>query len=186
MWHDSGCYEEGVYATKEEERASERLTRYCNSMERIPKLLEMREVLPVRSWLRLLGESWSAADNIAAYIPQLLFEPPISNMDGPIRAMMSHDEWEEFLSFPETLEIYRGCYEGVNENGCCWSLDKNIARRFPTLVRYRRSNANAILRHGTVWKHEIIAYKNDRNEREVIIRTCDVHEDEYIEIEKDQ
>lgn len=182
MWLD-GSYDPESYGTDEEKEAARSLTRYCNSMERLPKLLELRQTLPVRSWLRLLGESWDLCDNIADYLDEILFESPIKDMDGPVRAMMEKVEWREFLDFPETLIIYRGCYEGINDDGCCWSLDRDIAASFPFLARYRQEDAKAVLLHGSVWKHDIIAYKNSRNEREIIIRTCDIDRIEYLDSE---
>ena len=185
MWPD-GCYDAESYCTEEEEEAARWLNRYCNSMERLPRLLEMRKDLPTRSWLRLLGESWTLTDNVRDYVNQILFEPPIADMDGPIRAMMDQDEWRGFLALPETLQIYRGCYEGINDDGCCWSLDRNIAANFPTLVRYQRTDSQAVVLHGTVWKHEIIAHKISRNESEIIIRTCDIQHTEYLDIAIDE
>lgn len=140
-----GCYDTESYCTEEEEEAARSLNRYCNSMERLPRLLELRKNLPARSWLRLLGESWTLADNVRDYPNQIFSEPPIADIDGPIRAMMDQDEWRAFLAFPETLQIYRGCYEGINEDGCCWSLDRNVAAMFPTSVGYRRTDSRALV-----------------------------------------
>ncbi len=146
-------------------------------------LLEMRESLPAHSWLRLLGESWSLCDNTGIYSEQVFFEPPIENMEGPVKGMMSKQEWDEFTAFPEYLKIYRGCYVGLNDDGISYSLCKKTAARFPSLVGYRKTGYQPVLLHGSVWKHDIVAYKNCRNEREIIIRTCDIVETEYLELQ---
>lgn len=177
------CYIPGVYSSKKEKVAATWLNRYCDSGSRMPKLLEMREILPPHSWLRLLGESWSLCDNTGIYSDQIFYEPPIEDMEGPVKGMMSKQEWDEFTAFPKDRKIYRGCYEGLNDDGISWSLCKETAASFPFLVSYRKTGYKPVRVHGSVWKTEIVAYKNCRNEREIIIRTCDIVETEYLELQ---
>lgn len=153
---------------------AENILLQCDSYQRMGRLMDLKKKLWPPTWLKLLGEYWSLCDNVWRYADRILFEKPISNIDGPVREMMNDEEWKDFMLLPDRLEIFRGCYEGLNEDGICYSLDKGIAASFPTLNGYRVQGKQPILLHGLVNKSEVVAYKNDRGEREIIIRECQI------------
>lgn len=146
----------------------------CDSYQRMGCLIDLKEELPPPTWLKLLGQFWSMCDNTWRYVDRILFESPLANIDGPVREMMNDKERGEFQLLPDRLEIFRGCYAGLNEDGICYSLDRKIAADFPMHLQYQVANRRPILLRGLVDKNEIIAYKNDRREREIIIRDCDL------------
>jgi hypothetical protein len=66
---------------------------------------------------------------------------------------------------PEEFRVYRGCAE-FNKAGVCWSLDREVAAKFPFLLRY--CVENPLLISATVQKSSVLAVKLDREEAEVI------------------
>lgn len=117
------------------------------------------------AWWRLLGEQWSACDNINEWsevIRQLMLSAPRQHLD----LMMSIDERLELASMPEEFTVWRGCY-GFNREGLSWSLDRDVAASFPTLNRYRHESHSPQLIEGVCRRRDAVL-KNDRGEREVI------------------
>ncbi|MBV5341525.1 MAG: hypothetical protein J0665_18545 [Deltaproteobacteria bacterium] len=145
------------------EKADEILL-HSSSYELMGAILELFRSTPLdfRTWLRILGENWSGCDNIFAYHKILKNFLP---KEGPVVGMMSADELTAYEALPDTVTIYRGCGK-KNKNGASWSLDKNIAAKFPFLNRYQVPDP--ILVTATVDKRQILAVKLDRNESEII------------------
>jgi hypothetical protein len=132
-----------------------------DSYERLGLMFDFVGRVPRHQWIRLLGKEWSGFDNVGHYLCHLAVELP----DGTEPEMMTKAEREALSALPEVVTVYRGC-GNVNRNGCCWSLDWDVAARFPTLMRYRVSDPMLVT--ATVRRDEIIALKLDRNESEVI------------------
>jgi len=117
---------------------------------------------PSKLWLRILGENWSGCDNIFAYqhiLKSLLPE------QGPVVEMMTSEELAAYEALSDTITIYRGCGK-KNKKGASWSLDQNVATKFPFLNTYQVPDP--ILVTATVDKYQILALKLDRNESEII------------------
>jgi hypothetical protein len=117
----------------------------------------------------LLGGWWSACDNVwrlRGIIRQELRDATREELD----AMMEPAELAALALMPERFTVYRGCYP-LNRPGLSWSLDRDIAARFPYLDRYsgpaRRYGQTPILRTGTIARSRAVL-KLDRNEREII------------------
>lgn len=138
----------------------------CNSYSRLPVLLDMHLPLflagRLSDWLLLLGEWWTCCDNISEHFGDLAGILP---EQGPVAEMMTDAEMEYFESLPEVVTIYRGAGKS-NRRGACWSLSGNVAKRFPSLLRYWQQTP--MLYTATVQKSRILAVKLDRNEAEVI------------------
>lgn len=146
------------------EEINERLV-FCGSYEKMGAILDLlRSGVPIdyKTWLRIVGENWSGCDNIFAYHKLLKCFLP---KEGPVVEMMTADELAAYEALPDTVTIYRGCGK-KNKNGASWTLDKNIASKFPFLNRYRVPDP--ILVTATVDKCHILAVKLGRNESEVI------------------
>jgi hypothetical protein len=63
------------------------------------------------------------------------------------------------------VTVYHGC--GVhNVDGVCWSLDRAVAERFPTLNRYRVDEP--LLVTAQVDRNDVLAVKLNRYEMEII------------------
>lgn len=133
-----------------------------DSYTRLPKLLSLRLKMEQKTWLSVLGELWTAIDNLSEHKDEL---KTILAKNGPLAEMMTKDEQALYETFPEVLEVYRGCGPD-NRNGVSWSLDKEVARKFPFLNHYKQVYPAVIT--GTVKKKNILAVKLDRDEKEII------------------
>jgi hypothetical protein len=77
---------------------------------------------------------------------------------------MMNEEDDQFLrSLPEEVTIYRGCQEGLNENGLSWTLDKSKAEFFAN-----RFGKKGIILERKIPKSEIVALLTVRGETEII------------------
>ena len=79
--------------------------------------------------------------------------------------MMTLEERELYQTLPEQFEIFRGCGPD-NMEGACWSLDPDVASRFPTLHRYQQTEP--LLVTAIVQREQVLAVKLDRQEAEII------------------
>ena len=74
---------------------------------------------------------------------------------------------------PEIVTVYRGADFQRNVVGLSWSLDRSMARQFPTSFnRYRA--LEPVLITAKVQRSQIIAYKQERGESEIITKDVDV------------
>lgn len=150
----------------------DRALQFCNSYNRLPALLDLHP-RAIRSgveaeWKALLGREWSICDNISEYLNDLI---DILPADGPVVEMMGDDEQAAFAQLPDIVTVYRGAGR-FNRMGASWSLDEQVARRFPTLNRYRQKTP--MLYTARVPKERILAVKLDREEAEVITLAAEI------------
>jgi|688.fasta_scaffold687261_2 hypothetical protein len=144
------------------DEASRFICRFTDSYNRMPCLIGLWSRMDRGEWLRLLGEWWTCCDNIGSYRRDLRWRLPKT---GPVPELMTAEEIEAYNALPERLTIYRGC--GLdNIHGASWSLERDIAARFPFLIRYRQDQP--LLVTAKVLKSRILAVKLERKEAEVI------------------
>lgn len=143
------------------EEADEKLI-FEDSYSRLHAIFFMYRQMQHNEWLKLLGEYWSVCDNIATIRTAL--KSRIGTV-GPIAEMMDNEEQAAYDALPDIVTIYRGCGK-KNIAGASWSLDRDIAARFPFLVRYKAREP--LLVTAKVKKSNILAVKLDRNELEII------------------
>jgi hypothetical protein len=148
------------------DRAQWLLSRFCDSYERLGELIAYSGIMARRPWLKLLGEEWSAVDNLWEWRAELQLLLPARTC----LLMMDHDERERWRELPDVVTIYRGC-SSVNSDGVSWSLDRSVAVRFPNLMRYRPpEGCPPQLVTAVVPRSRIVAVELGREEDEVI--TC--------------
>lgn len=148
------------------EQAEEAL-RFCNSYDRLPTLLDLSVMMDDSEWLFLLGREWSGCDNISEHSADLfdaIFNCGVSVC--PSKEMMTNEEQDFYDALPDLVTVYRGCYT-PNKWGFCWTLDINIAMKFPFFARYRM-DGQPLLVKALAKKENIIAVKTDRGEAEII------------------
>jgi hypothetical protein len=138
------------------------VSRWTGSYEKMPAVLAFKDKLSRPDWLRLLGEHWTMCDNIRNHRLELR---KILGTQRPLREMMDSEENAHYDSLPETVTCYRGCDASVLV-GASWTLNKEIARRFPTFGRYRARNP--VLITATVKKANVLAVIAGRKEEELI------------------
>lgn len=150
------------------------LFRNHDSYSRLPRLLEMQqnEELRPKTFYRLLGEIWTACDNIGPcseilsdiiYDTRLDFATPDT---CHIPVMMSRKEQKALAALPTKVEIYRGCGP-LNKQGYSWTLNREVAERFPRYMRFYQREP--LLLTATIERNMITALKMDRKEDEVIL-----------------
>lgn len=144
--------------------------KFANSYTRLPKLIEISGLCEWSDWMTVLGEEWTVCDNIGSHLFDLIEDSPFADaVDQPElgrRWLMTLEEQAAWESLPEVVTIWRGCY-AANKWGLSWSTDKEVARRFPSLHRYRQ-DCQPLLVKATVRRDDIIAFKHDRSEWEVV------------------
>jgi hypothetical protein len=114
-------------------------------------------------WLSLLGEWWSACDNISEHLGLLRLRLPSI---GPARPMMEPEELAAWEALPDRVIIYRGARR--YKLGASWTLERSVAELFPFRARYA-GGGEPVLITAEVEKKNILAIKLDRNEHEAII-----------------
>ncbi len=135
----------------------------ANSYTRLPNLIDCYRTCDRDDCLRVLGDIWTVCDNIGEHKADLRCILPRSA--EPL--MMTPEELAELEALPDPLTVSRGADRGVNERGLSWSLDRDVAARFPFLNRY--GARNPVLVTASVGKRSVTALKNCREERELII-----------------
>jgi hypothetical protein len=112
----------------------------------------------------LLGCIWENCDNIGWFLEQILER--LENADrSQLDAMMTPDEIKEWRKLPNSITAFRGC-SWENAGGMSYSLNEEIAARFPFLVRYYTEEP--ILLKAKINKRFSVL-KLGRNEFEIIL-----------------
>lgn len=135
---------------------------HADSYSRLPILLDLAELLPYERWLAELGRQWTICDNVGLHRARLRRLLPAR---GPVMPMMTAAEAAAWSALPDVVEVFRGCGT-CNLRGLSWSLSRQVASRFPRLMRYYADPALLVV--GRVHKTRVLAIKLDREEVEVI------------------
>jgi hypothetical protein len=142
------------------------IIKFCSATTMLPTLLgTLQRVMNFHDWRTLLGEVWTKCDNVGAYREELQRAMFPTGQPHTCPEMMTQEEREALAALPELVTVYRGCGP-ENVIGCCWSLDRETATIFPTLVGYRQESPRLVT--ATVRREGIVALKLTRNEKEVI------------------
>jgi hypothetical protein len=146
------------------------LRKNYGSHERLPVLLDVAddEVMNFDDWLTLLGEEWLYFDNVGIHKDRLfdLVSEMVLDIETVIPQMMCPKERVAFDALPEQIKIYRGCGPR-NMFGFSWSLDREIAAKFPFMRRYSTDQPRLLT--ATISKSRVAALKLERGEREVVV-----------------
>lgn len=147
---------------------------FANSYTRMPILMDGQPRSAsskyFREWLRALGCEWEGCDNISAFKSQLSKALLAAQERGLLHLLMTEAERMVVENLPGSFTVYRGCYER-NRDGLSWTLCKKTAQAFPALNRYRQDGQAPLLLERTISKSEVIAFKGDRQEQEIILLT---------------
>lgn len=141
-----------------------------NSYDRLPTLIDISPQMNPEEWFSVLGEIWEVCDNISYHVPDLCSLTPFLQLVLTPLAwrdhMMKTNERVALAALPDRVTIYRGCYKH-NMDGMSWSLDQQVAAGFPRMNRYR-SKGQPLLIKATIARDRILAFKNGRQEQEII------------------
>ncbi len=145
--------------------AKQRLV-WANSFERPFVLIELYAQMKHQEWFYIFGQWFDCCDGcyrIKKDLSRILMQ--YKDLTEQNKWACSEAAFSVWQSLPDELTVYRGCYKN-NKNGLSWTLDKNIALRFPTLNRYRQQG-QALLVTGKVKKTDGILFL-ERNESEIL------------------
>jgi hypothetical protein len=146
--------------------ANDLLHRYCDSYDLLPALIISHELMDRNLWLATVGLNWSSFDNVWEYREKLL-----NLFQGLTRKqfdlLMDEDEINCLNKMPESIDIFRGCYE-INKNGISWTTKREIAEEFTTLNRYRIDGGIPLLLEATFPRSHAVL-KLHRQEFEIIV-----------------
>lgn len=93
--------------------------------------------------------------------------------------IMSAKERRFYKAMPETITVYRGCFDASDTMAYSWTLDRKMAEWF---ARRRRSQGHPVIAKMDVPKSVVLAYFSEMNESEVVIDYILGGEDFGIEI----
>jgi len=138
--------------------------RYCHSYNRMGEVVSLYDERPPDVWWKVLGYEWGTCDDIYCYTDWL--SPRFKRCSRLRLNMMSKEDRAVYHTLPDTLTIHRGCY-AENAYGMSWTLDKDLATKFPALNRYYRHGEQPLVLTRTIPKRECV-YHNSRDEQEII------------------
>lgn len=135
-----------------------------NEPYRLLWLREFQDILGEKDYSELLGYTWTTSENpnqdtnVSLESATEMFKSAIP------QHMMDEEDYEKFISIPETITLYRGVMDGHNPDGLSYTADKEKALWFAN--RWNKSGELLTL---TVNKSDILAYFNTRNEDEYVV-----------------
>ena len=149
-------------------QAREWVFRCCGSSQKMDALFYLEGEMDFPDWLVLLGDLWTSCDNIGLYKDDIfgILEDSLMDPLTMIPGLMDDEEKAAFAALPDEITIYRGCGPR-NKCGMSWSLNCDIAIRFPFYGRYR-SDCPTLLT-AVIKKTRAAAIKLSRNEQEIIV-----------------
>ena len=95
------------------------------------------------------------------------------------RYLMNQEDKDLYLALPHKITVYRGCQEGY-EQGWSYTTNYEIAKWFA--LRKQNYTKPRIV-HATVYKKDIVAYFNERDEAEILAtkyKNCHIETLEHI------
>jgi hypothetical protein len=111
----------------------------------------------------LLSEQWTSIETLTYDVnvkPRKVLSI-IKNADK--EHFMDEKELEIYNNLPDELTIYRGCRTKGGVKACSWTLSKEQAKWFAN-----RFTQNGYVFMAKIKKQDVIAYKGDRNEKEIV------------------
>lgn len=145
---------------------------------RLAYRLDMEQRLTPELFWRLCREVWIDTEN-AGHLSDVwdaLFEEFFS--DGH-EHMMDDEEKAYLAALTEPITVYRGCVEGVNEDGLSWTLHRGQAMWFALRFHEIKEGGIPVVLKAQVNRDEIVAYLTGRNEEEILLFPETVRNLEY-------
>ena len=128
---------------------------------RLEAFVQITKELSDKEYWSLLESVWTDTENGWQNLPtwRALFWSKRPGREN----LMDANERFTLQNLPETVEIYRGCLNGINEDGIAWTLNRDKAEFFAN-----RFSKGGIVLSKQINKSDIIAVFNGRGEAEVI------------------
>ena len=122
---------------------------------------EIAAVVDDQQYGELLAEIW--IDTEYPYAAFNTWQQLFASKRPGRENLMNDEERAALSALPSTLAIYRG---GWTNKGLSWTLSEDQARRF--VVRFGGDRKSKMFK-GTVAKDKVYAYRNRRNEQEIVV-----------------
>ena len=111
-----------------------------------------------------MHEVWISVENINGNINVSQMEILKMLRKCNPKYLMGQDNFKVYENLPDTFTVYRGLQENAQEDGLSWTLSKDVAEWFAS----RFENDGEIIER-KIYKSEVIAYFNDRDEEEIVL-----------------
>ena len=112
----------------------------------------------------IMHEVWISVENINGNINVSQMEILKMLRKCNPKYLMGQDNFKVYENLPDTFTVYRGLQENAQEDGLSWTLSKDVAEWFAS----RFENDCEIIER-KIYKSEVIAYFNDRDEEEIVL-----------------
>ncbi|HEY4081350.1 MAG TPA: hypothetical protein VGM81_11670 [Burkholderiaceae bacterium] len=137
----------------------------ATAFTRAAVLVSLHDRMDGRMWLRLVGELWATTEGDKREVVRLM--RPFDDW----QPMMQRSEVRVWRALPDWFHAWRGCYAGFNEEGPSYTTDRDAARAYPFVARYRMAGLMPVLR--CVWiSREDCIVKMDHGRAEVLARVA--------------
>jgi hypothetical protein len=130
---------------------------------RFNAFVEVKDNFSDEDYWETLADVWTDSENI--HQNQLRWKELFESDRKNKQSFMSEDDLKFFNDLPEEITVYRGCTDGLNEEGFSYTTERDQAEWFAN--RFSKANPKVIER--TIKKEEVFAYTNSRGENEIII-----------------
>lgn len=138
-----------------------------NTAYRITLLKYAKDYLTKSTFSKLFGDIWVESEDpnndANVSLAELVKWFKISDKTK----LMNEEDYHTWLSFPETLTIYRGVAVGRKPYGLSWTTEKEKAEWFAH--RYDTEKKAGYVQYVEIQKNEALAYFNTRDEKEVVV-----------------
>ena len=151
----------------------------CDSYSRLDTLLDIYDCYGEDIFIKMFCNWWTSCDTTPLNIEHVT--GILGDMDalGTLQRKYAMPEnLADYLALPEELTVYRGCY-AFNDDGICYTTDKQIAVNFVKHHRYKAEGHQPILLTGKVKKEDCL-YFNDREEKEILSLAVEIIKRENI------
>ena len=151
----------------------------CDSYSRLDFLIDIWDSYSEDVFLKMFFNWWTSCDTTPLNIEH------ITNILGELEQLGSlqlkyamPENLAEYLALPDELTVFRGCY-AFNDDGICFSTDKQTAINFVNHARYKADGNQPILLTGKVKKADCLFF-NDRKESEILSLSVEIVKRENI------
>ena len=142
-----------------------------NSLNRFETFLKIKDELKGKKYWYNLKVAYTDSDDLFRYSEQI--KECFSKKEPEVYYLMDFKELDYLKSLPEKITIYRAMTESELVSGVfgvSWTLKKDIAEFF--CYKYQRNYSTIglkkVIHKITIYKKDIIAFFNNRNEFEII------------------
>jgi hypothetical protein len=129
---------------------------------RLEAFTKIADKLPDAKYWSLLSAIWTDTENGFQNIEQ--WRELFSSSRPSRNFLMNEDEQFIFDNLADKFTVYRGCQEGLNEDGISWTLKREKAEWFAN----RFQKAGVVLEK-EITKQDAVALFIGRNESEVVV-----------------